>query len=83
VRCEETFVIPGSPIIAGSSKLVVFNVHGTLLDCSLLVEINHNTKIRATVKATGRRIICIPWMAEFLNQCFLTFKIAFKDSKSA
>jgi hypothetical protein len=38
VRCEDTFDIPGSPIIPESSKLVVFNVHKTLLEYSLLEE---------------------------------------------
>jgi hypothetical protein len=83
VRCEETLVIPGSPIIAGSSKLLVLNIHGMLLDCSLLEESNPNTKTKATMNTAGRRIICRPWMADFLKQCFLTFKVAFWGSKSA
>jgi hypothetical protein len=83
VRCEETLVIPGSPIIAGSSKLLIFNVHGTLLDCTLLEESNPNTKIKATMNAASRRIICRPWMADFRKQCFLTFKVAFWGSKNA
>jgi hypothetical protein len=82
VSCEESFEIPGFSIIAGKSKLVVFNVHGTLLDYSLLEERNPNTKIRATMKSVGRRIICRPWMAEFLSQCFLTFKVVLWSSKS-
>jgi hypothetical protein len=53
-------MIPGSPIMAGSSKLVVFNVHGTLLDCNLLEESNPYTKIKPTMKVIGRRIICRP-----------------------
>jgi hypothetical protein len=38
MRCVDTSDIPGSPIIPRSSKLVAFNVHRTLLDCSLLEE---------------------------------------------
>jgi hypothetical protein len=83
VRCTNTSDIPGSPIIPGSSKLVVFNVHGTLLDCNLFEEKNPNTKIKPTLKAAGRRVICRPWMDEFFSQYFLTFKVAFWGSKSA
>jgi hypothetical protein len=83
VRGVESYPIPGSPIIAGSTKLVVFNVHGTLLDCSLLDERNLNTEMKASAYTVGRRIIFRPWMADFLNHCFLTFKVAFWDSKSA
>jgi hypothetical protein len=83
VRYKESFPIPRSPIIPISSKLLIFNVHGTLLDCSLLDERNPNNRIRPTLKASGRKVICRPWMAEFLSQCFLTFKVAFWDSKSA
>jgi hypothetical protein len=60
VRCEESNDILGSPIIAGSFKLLVFNVHGTLLDCSLLEERNPNNEIRPSMKATSRRVICRP-----------------------
>jgi hypothetical protein len=83
VRGLESYPIPGSPIIVGSTKLVVFNVHGTLLDCSLLDERNPNTKMKASAYAAGRQIIFRPWMANFLNQWFLTFKVAFWGSKSA
>jgi hypothetical protein len=83
VRTIESYAILGSLLIAGSSKLVVFNVHGTLLDYSLVDEKNPNIKIRPSAYAAGRRIICWPWMAELLNQCFLAFKVAFWDSKSA
>jgi hypothetical protein len=83
VRSTELCSVPGSPVIQGTSKLLVFNVHGTLLDCSLLDEKNPNTKIRASAYAVGRRIVCRPWMAEFLNQCFLSFEVAFWGSKSA
>jgi hypothetical protein len=83
VRNIESYAIPGSLVIAGSSKLLVFNVHGTLMDCSLVDEKNPNTKIKPSAYATGRRIIWRPWMAEFLNQCILSFKVAFWSSKSA
>jgi hypothetical protein len=83
VRNIESYAIPGSPVIAGSSKLLVFNVHGTLLDCNLVDEKNPNTKIKPSAYAAGRIIIWRPWMAEFLNQCLLSFKVAFWGSKSA
>jgi hypothetical protein len=57
VRRLESYPIRGSLIIAGSTKLLVFNVHGTLLDCSLLDERNPNTKMKASAYAAGRRII--------------------------
>jgi hypothetical protein len=60
VRCADTSDIPGSPIIPGSSKLVVFNVHRTKLDYNLFEEKNPNTKIKPTLKAVGRQVICRP-----------------------
>jgi hypothetical protein len=83
VRSTQLCSVPGSPVIQGTSKLLVFNVHGILLDCSLLDKKNPNTKIRASVYRASRKIVCQPWMAEFLNQCFLSFEVVFWDSKSA
>ena len=54
IGCADTSDILGSSIIPRSFKLVVFNVHGTLLDCSLLKEKNPNSKIKLTLKATDR-----------------------------
>jgi hypothetical protein len=83
VRSIESSLIPCLPINSGTSKLLVFNVHGTLLDCSMMDEKNPNTKIRPSALAVHRRIIFRPWMAEFLNHCFFSFEVAFWDSKSA
>ena len=67
--CEnkESFPIPRSPSIPINSKFLIFNVHGTLLDYSLLDERNPKNRIRPTLKASGRRVICKPWMGEFLS----------------
>ena len=77
MRSTQLCSVLGSPVIQGTSKLLVFNVHGTLLDCSLLYKKNPNTKIGASAYAASRRIVCRPWMAEFLNQYFLSFEVAF------
>ena len=66
----------------GRSKLIVFNVQGTLLDCNLLVEPNPNNKIRSTTKALLRRVVLRPWLHPFVSQCFLHFAVGFWDSKS-
>ena len=66
----------------GREKLVIFNVHGTLLDSSLLVENNPNSKIRPTVKTKSRRVVFRPWLHAFLSHCFIHFAVAFWGSKS-
>ena len=66
----------------GRSKLVVFNVQGTLLDCSLLADPNPNSKIRPTTKTTLRRIVLRLWLKPFLSRCFIHFAVAFWGSKS-
>ena len=65
------------------SKLLVLNVHGTLPDCSLVDEPNSNMGIRYTMKTTSRRVVCRPWLAQFLSNCFFHFEVAFWGSKSA
>jgi NLI interacting factor-like phosphatase len=72
-----------SPVRVEMSKLLVFNVHGTLLDCSLLQDPDPNTSIRYTMKTPTRRVVCRPWMAEFLSRCFDHFEVAFWGNKSA
>jgi hypothetical protein len=67
----------------GRSKLVIFNVHGTLLDSSLQGEENPNSKIRPTVKTKTRRVVFRPWLLPFLSRCFMHFRVAFWGSKSA
>ena len=83
VRSVELSLIPRLPINSGTSKLLVFNVHGTLLDCSMVDDKNPNTEIRPSAFGAGRRIIFRPWMAQFFDHCFLRFKVAFWGSKSA
>ena len=39
------------------TKLLVFNLHGTLLDTSLLTSPNPNPKVRVTKKITTRRFV--------------------------
>ena len=48
------------------TKLLILNVHGTLLDMSLLTEPNPNSSIRVTKKTTNHRFVFRPWMVEFL-----------------
>jgi hypothetical protein len=63
-------------------KLLVFNVHGTLLDCSLMVDKNPNPKLRPTFRTKNRRVLIHPWMSEFLSKCFKNFMIGFWGSKN-
>ena len=63
-------------------KLLVFNVHGTLLDSSLAAEKNPNSAIRATLTTDTRRVVLRPWLIEFLSRCFRNFEVAFWGSKS-
>ena len=67
----------------GRQKLVIFNVHGTMLNNSLLVENNPNSKIRPIVKTKSRRVVFRPWLHAFLSCCFIHFVVAFWGSKSA
>lgn len=65
------------------SKLLIFNVHGTLLDTSLLTEPNPNASIRVSKKTKNRRYVFRPWMMAFLGRCFKRFRVAFWGLKSA
>ena len=65
------------------TKLVIFNVHGTLLDTSLLTQPNPNCNIRVTKKTYTRRFVFRPWMMEFSGRCFKMFKITFWGTKSS
>ena len=69
--------------INNPTKLLIFNVHGTLLDTSLLNQPNPNCAIRVTKKTPTRRFVFRPWMMEFLGRCFKKFKIAFWGIKSS
>ena len=64
------------------TKLLIFNIHGTLVDSSLLSESNPNSNIRSTRKSLTRRIVFRPWLTEFLDRCFKNFKVAFWGIKS-
>ena len=74
--------IPCLPEPYTPTKLLVFNVHGTLLDTSLLSQPNPNPNIRVTKKTKTRRFVFRPWMMEFLGRCFKTFKVGFWGLKS-
>ena len=63
--------------------MVIFNVHGTLLDSSLLVENNPNSKIRPIMKTKSRRVMFRSWLHAFLSRCFIHFAVAFWGRKSA
>ena len=74
---------PSIPEAYKPTKLLIFNVHGTLLDTSLLTEPNPNPVIRVTKKTKTRRFVYRPWMIEFLRRCFQFFKVAFWGQKSS
>jgi hypothetical protein len=63
-------------------KSVIFNIHRTLLDCSLKLERNPNSSIRPTMKTSTRRVVFILWLLQFLSRCFINFTMVFWDSKS-
>jgi hypothetical protein len=60
-----------------SLKMVIFNIHSTLLDCSLKVERNLNTRIRSIVQTRSRRVVFRPGLIPFLYRCFIKFTVAF------
>lgn len=64
------------------SKLVVLNVHGTLLDSSMLNNPNPNPQIKTNLKTESRRIVFRPCLKFFLQQCFQSFNVAFWGSGS-
>jgi hypothetical protein len=68
--------------IAQQKKLLVFNIHGTLLDCSLLIDKNPNTAIRPTLTTDKHRVIFRPGLIDFLTRCFMRFDVAFWGTKS-
>ena len=65
-----------------ATKLLIFNIHGTLVDCSLLSEPNPNSNIHITRKYLTCRFVFRPWLTEFLDMCFKKFKVAFWGIKS-
>jgi hypothetical protein len=77
VSCDDTLGPQKSPFRLRTLKLLVFNVHGTLLDCTLVDEPSPNSKIWYIMKIATRRVVYRPWLSEFLRKCFLHFHIAF------
>ena len=65
------------------TKLLILNVHGTLLDTTLLNQPNPNCNICVTKKTTTREFVFRPWLMEFLGKCFKFFKVAFWGTKSS
>jgi hypothetical protein len=82
------FVGPGisDDVVAGSkgggAKLLIMNLHRTLLDNSLIAEKNPNAAIRYSIITGTQRVVFRPWLREFLRRCFINFIVAFWGSKS-
>jgi hypothetical protein len=83
VRSDDILESPKFPFRQDKSKLLVFNVHRTLLDCSSVEDPNPNPSIRYTLKTLTRRVVCRPWMVDLLFNCFQKFEVAFWGSKSS
>ena len=77
IRC-----IPGDITLQDSKKLLIFNVHKTLLDSSLLSDPNPTSTIKVTFKTKHCRFTPQPGLADFLWKCFKTYVVAFWGSKS-
>jgi hypothetical protein len=71
-----------APVENAKRNLLIFNIHGTLLDCSVASEKNPNSKIRPTLRTKTRRVYLRPWLQPFLSKCFLNFTVGFWSSKS-
>jgi hypothetical protein len=82
VRREACRGSPGACIAGESLKLLIFNVHGTLLDRNLLRERNPNSAIRSILNTKSHRVVFRPWLVEFLSRCFKNFKVVFLGSKN-
>jgi hypothetical protein len=67
---------------AEGKKLLVFNVHSTLLDCSLFIDKNPNVAFSPTIRTEKCQVIFFPCLIEFLTKYFLRFHVAFWDTKS-
>ena len=70
------------PAVQNPPKLLIFNVHGTLLDTSILTQPNPNPHIRITKKTKTQRFVYRPWLMEFMGRCIKNFTIAFWGIKS-
>jgi hypothetical protein len=81
VRSSTTEISYRTPI-AHQKKLLVFNIHGTLLDCNLLIGKNPNSAIQPTLTTEKCRVIFWPGLIDFLSRCFMRFDVAFWGTKS-
>jgi hypothetical protein len=83
VRCDGITRPPTTPVERDTLKLIIFNIHGTLLGCSLLKEKNLSPIVRTTLNTTTlRRVVLRPWLLEFLTRYFKNFVVGFWGSKS-
>ena len=78
-----SFCINPIAVHYSQTNLVIFNVHGTLLDTNLLIQPDPNCNIRVTKQTYKRRFVFRPWMMEGLGRCFKMFKIVFWDTKNS
>ena len=60
-----------------TTKLLIFNIHATFVDSSLLSESNPNSSIHITRTSLTRRFVFRPWLTEFLDRCFKKFRVVF------
>jgi hypothetical protein len=74
--------IPLDIALRDPNKLLIFNVHRTLLDSSILSDPNPTSKIKITFKTKNRRLTLRPGLPDFLQKCFKTYVVAFWGSKS-
>ena len=74
--------IPLDIVLRDPKKLLIFNVHGTLLDSSILSNPNPTSKIKITFKTKNRRFTLRPGLLDFLQKCFKTYVVAFRGSKN-
>ena len=83
VRSDNILESPKSPFRQDKSKLLIFNVHRILLNCNLVEDPNLNPNIRYTLKILIKRVVCRPWMVDFLSSYFQKFEVAFWRNKSS
>jgi hypothetical protein len=68
IRCEDITGPRIAPLAGDTLKLIIFNIPGTLMDCSLLREKNPNPSVRTTLNMATRRVVFRPWLQEFFVQ---------------
>jgi hypothetical protein len=82
VRCRVSKEPLSACQVQERPKLLICNIHETLLDYSLIAERNPNSSIRYTWKTKTHRVVYRPWIKEFLWRCFKNFEVTFWDRKS-